>query len=446
MISTKDTTQPLHIVPDLWDSTCACIEFFNSSICEMDARSSNTSTDSALFATLIILTPRPDPPGPLLLRGDTPLKMSSTEVDAIEFDPSNVDLSTADPRDVVCALFASSNEYDGRLGARVSALFVILICSSAATFFPVAAKRIPRLRIPVNVYLFARYFGAGVIVATAFIHLLDPAYNVIGPYTCVGLTPGWDSFPWTPAIVLLSVMLIFLLDFGAKRYVEIKYGIDGELDVQTAITGQSDDSNTAHTDSTRQGSLQAHRAKIAIAYEKNFHEYDPETDSVSRQRSFQQQIAAFLILEFGVIFHSVIIGLNLGVAGSEFATLYAVIVFHQTFEGLGIGARMSTIPFRPGSWLPWLLCAAYGLTTPIAIAIGLGLRTTYNPGSFTANVVSGIFDATSAGILIYTGLVELLARDFLFNPLRTRDDRRLIFMVGSVFLGAGLMALLGKWA
>ena len=57
-------------------------------------------------------------------------------------------------------------------------------------------------------------------------------------------------------------------------------------------------------------------------------------------------IAAFLILEFGVIVHSVIIGLNLGVVGEEFSTLYPVIVFHQSFEGLGIGARMSAIPFR----------------------------------------------------------------------------------------------------
>jgi zinc transporter 1/2/3 len=61
-------------------------------------------------------------------------------------------------------------------------------------------------------------------------------------------------------------------------------------------------------------------------------------------------------------------------------------------------------------------------------------------------VVSGVLDSMSAGILIYTGLVELLARDFLFNPLRTKDNKRLAFMITCVFLGAGLMALLGKWA
>lgn len=108
---------------------------------------------------------------------------------------------------------------------------------------------------------------------------------------------------------------------------------------------------------------------------------------------------------------------------------------------------MSAIPFpRRLSWLPWFLCGCYGLTTPLAIAIGLGLRTTYNSGSFTANVISGVLDAISAGILIYTGLVELLARDFLFNPDLTRDSKRLTFMVTTVFIGAGVMALLGKWA
>jgi zinc transporter 1/2/3 len=169
---------------------------------------------------------------------------------------------------------------------------------------------------------------------------------------------------------------------------------------------------------------------------------------VERYRSFRQQISAFLILEFGIIFHSVIIGLTLGTAGDEFSTLYPVIVIHQTFEGLGIGARLSAIPIpRSWDWLPWFLCAAYGLTTPVAMAIGLGMRYTYNGNSFTANVVSGVLDSISAGVLIYTGLVELLARDFLFNSKRMNDSSgRLAFMIVCTLLGAALMALLGKWA
>jgi len=96
--------------------------------------------------------------------------------------------------------------------------------------------------------------------------------------------------------------------------------------------------------------------------------------------------------------------------------------------------------------MPWWLCAGYGLTTPIAIAAGLGVRTTYNANSYQANVVSGLLDSISAGILIYTGLVELMARDFLFSHDRTNNDRQLAFMVVAMLLGAGIMALLGKWA
>jgi solute carrier family 39 (zinc transporter), member 1/2/3 len=163
------------------------------------------------------------------------------------FNASNVDLTTADPRDVICALATSGNNYNGELGARISALFVILIISTCATFFPVVAKRIPRLHIPLYIYLFARYFGAGVIVATAFIHLLDPAYSEIGPQTCVGMTGGWASYSWCPAIVLASVMMIFLFDFGAERFVEIKYGVQSEADIQEAVTGQGDSRESARS-------------------------------------------------------------------------------------------------------------------------------------------------------------------------------------------------------
>jgi zinc transporter 1/2/3 len=85
------------------------------------------------------------------------------------FDPTNVNLTSADPAAVVCFIEAGRNEYNGHLGARVSALFVILIVSTVATYFPVVAARVKRARINIYVYLFARYFGAGVIIATAFV-------------------------------------------------------------------------------------------------------------------------------------------------------------------------------------------------------------------------------------------------------------------------------------
>jgi len=58
------------------------------------------------------------------------------------------------------------------------------------------------------------------------------------------------------------------------------------------------------------------------------------------------------------------------------------------------------------NWVPIAAAVLFGVTTPLGIAIGLGVKSTYNPGSVTASIVSGVLDALSAGILIYTGLVE----------------------------------------
>jgi len=87
------------------------------------------------------------------------------------FDPTNVDLTTASARDIVCYLQIGENQYNGHLPARISAVFVMLVVSTLGTAFPYIGKQMPRLRIPTPVYLFARYFGSGVIVSTAFIHL-----------------------------------------------------------------------------------------------------------------------------------------------------------------------------------------------------------------------------------------------------------------------------------
>ena len=90
------------------------------------------------------------------------------------------------------------------------------------------------------------------------------------------------------------------------------------------------------------------------------------------------------------------------------------------FEGLGLGTRLAYLPLPSRlNWVPLLAGAVYACCTPLGMAIGLGVRTTYNPESATAAIVSGILDAISAGILLWTGLVELLVSLHLHpTPLR----------------------------
>jgi zinc transporter 1/2/3 len=159
------------------------------------------------------------------------------------------------------------------------------------------------------------------------------------------------------------------------------------------------------------------------------------------------QLVGVAVLEFGVILHSIIIGLTLSVS-DEFIVLFIVIIFHQMFEGLGLGSRIAglSLPYHL-SWTRYAAAILYAICTPVGVAIGLGVRESYNGNGKAALIVSGTLDAISAGILLYTGLVELLAHEIVLNPrMMKSSDGKLAYVFICMCLGAGLMALLGRWA
>lgn len=89
-------------------------------------------------------------------------------------DPTKADLPSLIQtpqgiRAITCYILQSTNDAGNNVGVRISSVFVIMIISSLVTYFPVVATRVKRFKVPLYVYLFARYFGAGVIIATAFI-------------------------------------------------------------------------------------------------------------------------------------------------------------------------------------------------------------------------------------------------------------------------------------
>lgn len=184
---------------------------------------------------------------------------------------------------------------------------------------------------------------------------------------------------------------------------------------------------------------------------RNHHNRPRQNSDLKRQQDAQKQLLQCLLLEAGILFHSVFIGMALSVAtGTSFIVLLVAISFHQTFEGFALGARIaSLIPelFSPMSPKPWLMALAYGTTTPIGQAIGLGLHNLYDPASMGGLLMVGITNAVSSGLLLFAGLVELLAEDFLsdksYEVLRGRRRTEAFVAVAG---GAMLMALVGAWA
>lgn len=176
---------------------------------------------------------------------------------------------------------------------------------------------------------------------------------------------------------------------------------------------------------------------------------DQTLSSLDKQKQENRaRVIGTYILEFGIALHSVIIGISLGTTvGAEYISLLIALLFHQFFEGVALGGRIASLKFSRSSKSPWLLSVWFAISTPLGIALGIGIRSTYNGESVTALVVQGIFDSCSAGILLYTAMVQLMSAELNANKsFRESTKHHQVVQFLALWLGAAAMAVVGKWA
>ena len=87
----------------------------------------------------------------------------------------------------------------------------------------------------------------------------------------------------------------------------------------------------------------------------------------------------------------------------------------------------------------------FSVTTPFGIALGIGLSNVYEENSPSALITVGLLNASSAGLLIYMALVDLLSADFMGPKLQGSIKLQIKSYV-AVLLGAGGMSVMAKWA
>ena len=215
---------------------------------------------------------------------------------------------------------------------------------------------------------------------------------------------------------------------------------------RTPSDDSEDEDDLVSANAHANGRPNKHNRQVSWADQQSSHDHSQSTERTPEE---QRLVLQCLLLEAGILFHSVFIGLAVSVStGSAFAVLLVAIAFHQTFEGLALGSRIASIgSFSLTSYKPWIMCLLYGITTPIGQAIGLGVQGLYDPMSEFGLLMVGIMNAISSGLLLYAGLVQLLAEDFLsdssYHELR---GKRRLQACGAVVGGAFLMALVGVWA
>lgn len=423
------------------------------------------------------------------------------------------------------------------------------LCSTACSF-PILARHFPRLPIPHHFLFLSRHFGTGVLIATAFVHLLPTAFTSL---TDPCLSPFWNEQyrPMAGFIAMISVLVIvgiemFFATRGAghmhgsgldapppearadgrpshshshsrnsssqhalpRRFRQTPFGgeddddddeemqrlrpaeaangwtavsqkgtgggldsidaqdMDGHRGDRRALRRDSDDESdlgldelddpqsqaSAHAalvSSSDSGARPRHKQSSSLSHQHNPMMHIMPSDPVAAQALERRLLLQCLLLEAGILFHSVFVGMAVSVStGPAFVVLLVAISFHQTFEGLALGARIAAIPtLSPSNAKPWLMALAYGTTTPIGQVIGLGARRLYDPQGEMGLLMVGIMNAISSGLLLFAGLVELLAEDFLSDSSYAvlRGWRRKQ-ACASVVSGAVLMALVGAFA
>ncbi|KAL6975921.1 Fe(2+) transport protein 1 [Sarracenia purpurea var. burkii] len=174
------------------------------------------------------------------------------------------------------------------------------------------------------------------------------------------------------------------------------------------------------------------------------HHFQPIKEGIEGAQLLRYRVVA-MVLELGIIVHSVVIGLSLGASNNTctIKPLVAALCFHQMFEGMGLGGCILQAEYKLSKKV--VMAFLFSVTTPFGITIGMAVSNTYRDNSPTALIAVGILNASSAGLLIYMALVDLLSVDFMGPKLQGSVKLQVKSFV-AVLLGAGGMSVMALWA
>jgi len=197
---------------------------------------------------------------------------------------------------------------------KVVSIFVIFLTSVAGMSSPVLLAGIFRGKpLYDKAIVVIKCFAAGVILSTSLVHVLPDAYAALADCQVASRHP-WKDFPFAGLVTLVGALLALLVDLAASSHVEhAQYAPvvaqEKELELGGGCHGSGGDGE---------------RGEELVRL---------------KQRLVSQ------VLEIGIIFHSVIIGVTMGMSQNvcTIRPLVAALAFHQIFEGMGLGGCVAQV-------------------------------------------------------------------------------------------------------
>lgn len=212
---------------------------------------------------------------------------------------------------------------------KLGSIASILVSGAVGVSLPLLSEKIPALRPEKDIFFMIKAFAAGVILATAFIHILPDAFvNLTSP--CLKDNP-WGRFPFTGFVCMLSAIGTLMIDTMATGYYKRSNLKSNQVTVDEESRGGHDHDHAGHVHGHTHGATQG----------SNVH----GSEELSSSSELIRHKVISQVLELGILVHSVIIGISLGASQNpdRIKPLLVALSFHQFFEGMGLGGCISQV-------------------------------------------------------------------------------------------------------
>ncbi|KQK07322.1 hypothetical protein BRADI_2g34560v3 [Brachypodium distachyon] len=354
---------------------------------------------------------------------------------------------------------------DGAAAARLKtgSLLAILLASAIGICLPVALTRAFRGREGyARGLLLVKCYAAGVILSTSLVHVLPDAYAALADCAVASRRP-WRDFPFAGLFCLIGSLLALLVDVSASSHLEAHGHQPPEQEHEQPYAPIPKKAPTvfelAGEMSPRKRAVLDDREEPELHVSKNI-SGDQDRDDVAlfgakkgarlvrSDEAMKKQKMVSKVLEIGIVFHSVIIGVTLGMSQDVCAIrpLVVALSFHQVFEGMGLGGCIAQAGF--GMATVGYMCIMFSVTTPLGILLGMAVfhMTGYDDSSPNALIIEGLLGSLSAGILVYMALVDLISLDFFHNKMMSSSLKLKKVSYIALVLGSASMSILALWA
>ncbi|KAJ2532343.1 hypothetical protein EV175_007158, partial [Coemansia sp. RSA 1933] len=221
---------------------------------------------------------------------------------------------------------------------QIGGVFIILAVSALGVMVPVGCKYIRWLNMDRRILNAGKFFGAGVILATAFIHMLGESMEALKDDCLDGRMGDFES--WPGALAMMAVLAMHLIEYAMSSYLIKQSKNEAHMDIdeeekesKRQMLGDSsvrlaDDATAGHGGDTPMfagvrdiydaGSNSDGHSEKGCAVG---HVHGPLISTGGDQ--VRKRLSTY-ILELGIALHSIIVGMTLAVTGgSGFKTLLA---------------------------------------------------------------------------------------------------------------------------